>query len=657
MQNAFGALPHHRTRATLSLALPLSILLTGCAGSVHTDESSRPAASAGYTAPIPLPGSYTIEQMLAIPSLSGLEFSPDGTKLLTSSTFSGVMNPMFLDVASRSLSSIHSSNDVLTGVAFVGRGGNVLLQGSTGGNEQDQLYLRAPSGELTNITPDDSHVERFLTLTADRSGFYYATNQRDPTRFDIFRYDPAARSSAPVYINDNGRELSRISDDGRYVVTADQPDNRSERLYLTDVRAGRTTLLTAPQGVSERAYAFTPDGRQLLLTTDLGADFQRLQRYDLRTGVRHDLYREKWDVRDVKLAAGGKLLLLSVNRDARWELEAFSFPELRPLPLPRLQAVSAFAATPDGKRIAVRMTGGSAPADIYMFDVGRTELTRLTEILPRSINASDLVEPERLTFPSYDGVAIQGLFFRPKGGDRKRPPGAVMFINGGPGAQNEIGFSARVQYVVNQGHAVFMVNHRGTEGRGKAYYHLDDGKHGDADLRDVVFAKRHLAGLGLIDGDRVAVLGASYGGFMTVRALTDFPEEFAGGVDIYGVMNWERTLANMPSWWGQSARNYYAAEMGSDPTYLRSISPLSKVDRIVKPLVVVQGANDPRVLQRESDDMVVALKARGVPVDYILFPDEGHSIAKRANQITAWRAIGDFLHRIIGNPAGAPADR
>jgi dipeptidyl aminopeptidase/acylaminoacyl peptidase len=231
---------------------------------------------------------------------------------------------------------------------------------------------------------------------------------------------------------------------------------------------------------------------------------------------------------------------------------------------------------------------------------------------------------------------------------------AVIHVHGGPGDESRIGYRPLVQYLVNHGYVVFEINNRGSSGSGRSFYHLDDRRHGSADLDDVVAAKTFLASTGLVDRSRVAIQGQSYGGFMTLAGLAFRPNEFAAGVDLYGVSNWPRLLAATPSWW-EDLRRLLFTEVGDperDGEYLRKISPVLHADRIRRPLLVLQGKNDPRVLPVESEDIVAKVRANGVPVEYVLFRDEGHGFRKKANLITAYRAILQFLDRHV---KGAPA--
>ena len=258
-----------------------------------------------------------------------------------------------------------------------------------------------------------------------------------------------------------------------------------------------------------------------------------------------------------------------------------------------------------------------------------------------------MVEGVVVRFSSYDGVEIPGILYQPKNASAANPVPALVWVHGGPGGQSRKGYSAAIQHLVNHGYAVYQINNRGSSGYGKTFYHLDDLKHGEADLGDVVASREFLSSFEWINGDRVGIIGGSYGGYMVAAALAFEPESFDVGINIFGVTNWVRTLESIPPWWG-SFRTALFAELGdpsTDKDRLTAISPLFHAEKIIKPLLVVQGANDPRVLQVESDELVERVMANEVPVEYVLFDDEGHGFRKRINRVTASEAYLSFLEK------------
>ena len=250
-----------------------------------------------------------------------------------------------------------------------------------------------------------------------------------------------------------------------------------------------------------------------------------------------------------------------------------------------------------------------------------------------------------MRFKSFDDLEIPGVLYKPKQASSTNKVPALIWVHGGPGGQSRTGYSAMQQHLVNHGYAIFAVNNRGSSGYGKTFFHLDDKKHGTDDLQDIVYGKKHLQSLDWVDADKIGIMGGSYGGFMTAAALAFEPEEFKVGINIFGVTNWVRTLNSIPPWWESFKKALYD-EMGdpaTDGERHRAISPLFHADNITKPLMVIQGANDPRVLQIESDELVAAVKANGVPVEYVLFDDEGHGFSKKENRISASNAYLNFL--------------
>jgi dipeptidyl aminopeptidase/acylaminoacyl peptidase len=282
--------------------------------------------------------------------------------------------------------------------------------------------------------------------------------------------------------------------------------------------------------------------------------------------------------------------------------------------------------------------------------------------LTRSLNArivpQHLVDGEVVRFASYDGVEIPGVLYRPHQAsvDAKAP--ALVLVHGGPGGQSRVAYSDVVQFLVNHGYVVYAINNRGSSGYGKTFFAMDDRKHGEADLGDVVASKQMLIETGYVDPERVGIMGGSYGGYMVAAALAFQPDVFDVGVDIFGVTNWIRTLESIPPWW-EAQRTALYTELGdpaTDRERLHRISPLFHAHNIVRPLIVLQGANDPRVLKVESDELVEAVRANGVPVEYVVFDDEGHGFLKKENEIRGYKAILDFLETHLKGQQRVPSE-
>jgi dipeptidyl aminopeptidase/acylaminoacyl peptidase len=265
------------------------------------------------------------------------------------------------------------------------------------------------------------------------------------------------------------------------------------------------------------------------------------------------------------------------------------------------------------------------------------------------------VDAQVVRYKSFDGMDVPAIFYKPKQASGGRRVPALVWVHGGPGGQSRAGYSQAIQYFVNHGYAILAVNNRGSSGYGKSYYKMDNRNHGDKDLKDCVWGKKWLASQSYIDPNKIGIYGGSYGGFMSLAGIIQYPNEFKVGVDLFGVTNWLRTLKSVPPSWESFKKALYE-EMGDpekDSVRLHNISPLFNTDKIKTPLLVLQGSNDPRVLPVESDEIVAGARKNGTPVEYVLFPDEGHGFRKKENQIKAAKVTLDFLDKYLsGNGAG-----
>jgi dipeptidyl aminopeptidase/acylaminoacyl peptidase len=336
----------------------------------------------------------------------------------------------------------------------------------------------------------------------------------------------------------------------------------------------------------------------------------------------------------------------ALNADASTRL-TITDPTGRSLELKGVPAgdVGGVRFNPEETMLAFTVASDTSPTDIFVADLQTGQTRRLTKALNPAIDETMLVEASVARFKSYDGLEIPGILYRPREATADNPVPAIVLVHGGPGGQSRRGYSPMIQHLVNNGYAVYAINNRGSSGYGKTFFHMDDKRHGDVDLKDVVASKAFLQSMDWVADDRIAIMGGSYGGYMVAAALAFEPQVFDAGINIFGVTNWVRTLNSIPAWWSSFRESLYD-EMGdpkTDSARHQQISPLFHAKNIVKPMLVVQGANDPRVLQVESDELVAAVKANGVPVEYLLFPDEGHGFLRKQNRVRASEAYLRFL--------------
>ena len=374
--------------------------------------------------------------------------------------------------------------------------------------------------------------------------------------------------------------------------------------------------------------------------------------YEISTGEKKVLYETNWDVMYSYLSENGKYRVIAINEDGKNSLKVINNETDQEVALPVIPDGDVVAVSISDSEKLARLTIGTskAPNNIYVYNFETGELKKLTDSLNPAINPDDLVSAEVVRFSSFDGLEIPAIYYKPivASPDNKVP--ALVWVHGGPGGQTRVGYFALIQYLVNQGYAILAVNNRGSSGYGKTFYKMDDRNHGDKDLKDCIAGKDWLAAQDYIDADKIGIIGGSYGGYMTMAAMTFTPDEFKVGVDIFGVTNWLRTLKSIPPYW-EAFREALYEELGDpfsdDSVRLYNISPLFHASQVKNPVMVLQGANDPRVLQVESDEIVDAIRANNVPVEYVVFPDEGHGFVKKENEIKGYGQIKVFLDKYL----------
>ena len=615
---------------------------------------STPVAAAPETT------TYTARQFFestsyGVGSSSGYNFSADGKHILVNSDQSGVFNAYMMPVDGGEAVPLTTSPDNATfGSSFFPNDNRLLFTADEGGNELNHLYVRTLDGSVVDLTPGEKLKADFAGWNGDGTVFYATTNERDNSAFDLYAYDAQSFARSRIFTNEGGFSIDAVSPDGRWVALTKANSSADSDIYIVDLEGDATPRLITEQhaNVSHGVYTFTRDSDALVYATDQHGEFSEAWRYNLATNQKRVLLEEDWDVSYVSYSPSGRYRISGVNEDALTAvtiLDTLSDKEMRLKDLPAGD-LGSIRFDEEEKRIAFSLSSDTSPTDIYVADLKGGTSKRLTSALNPAIDEDDLVTATVARFKSYDGVEIPGILYRPNGASAANPAPMVVLVHGGPGGQSRRGYSAMVQHLVNNGYAAYAINNRGSSGYGKTFFHMDDKRHGDVDLRDVVASKDFLQELDWVADDRIAVMGGSYGGYMTAAALAFHPEVFDAGINIFGVTNWVRTLESIPPWWG-SFRDALYDEMGdpaTDAERHRAISPLFHAGNIVKPMLVVQGANDPRVLQVESDELVEAVRANGVPVEYVLFPDEGHGFRRKENRITASEAYLAFLDEHIG---------
>lgn len=628
----------------------LAAVLVGCQSSGTEQDQSTASATAEDTTPAK---TYSIEEFMAITSIRGNAISPDNSKILYSSNQTGIYNAFEVPVSGGDPKQLTDSKDnSVFVISYFPDDERVLYASDQGGNEITHLYVRNSDGTSRDLTPDAKAKAEFAGWSHDKQSFFFISNKRDARLFDLYEMDLKNFTPKLVYQNDQALDVATISRDKRYLGLIKPITTNKSDMYLYDTKTKQLKQLTKGQGdVQYAPETFTPDNKKMYYLTDEGGEFMALKSYDLTSGKSENVEQADWDIMYSYFSRNGKYRVTGVNNDARTEIKIYEVATGQPVKLPTMPAgdITGVRFSDDESLMSFFVNSSKSPSNLYVYRFDSGEPRQLTNTMSPSINTEDLVEGQVIRYTSYDGMEIPALLYKPKGikAGEKRP--AVLWIHGGPGGQTRLNYSPLMQYIVNHGYVLLAVNNRGSSGYGKTFFAADDQKHGNADLKDCIESKKFLASTGYVDPEKIGIMGGSYGGYMVLAGLAFAPEEFAVGVNIFGVSNWLRTLQSIPPWW-ESFREALYKEMGNpktDSAALYNKSPLFFAHQIKKPLIVLQGANDPRVLQVESDEIVEAVKKNNVPVEYVVFPDEGHGFVKKENEIKGYSAILTFLNRYL----------
>jgi dipeptidyl aminopeptidase/acylaminoacyl peptidase len=642
--------------ARRSAFIAAAAILTACSTGKSTAEQQGSVDERTFT-----PTQYSVEDFYKNSEYFGASWSPDRQRLLVSSNKSGIWNAYAVPAGGGEPQPLtQSTTNSIFALSYFPGDERVLYSSDQGGNELTHIYVRHPNGAVQDLTPGAKVKANFHGWSGDDRSFFVSTNERDQRYFDLYEITADSLKRTLFYRNTEGFNLGPISRDKRYVALVKPRTTSDADIYLHDRQSGATTNITPHTGAVNNGPAdFSPDNTKLLFVSDSGREFASLRSHDLASGAKATVYEQPWDVLGAEYSKGGRFLTVYLMEDSKFAARLLEASNLRPAPIAGMPRglVRGVSVSRNDSAFAFYASDGSVPDELYAGAIGGTPPKLLTNALNPNIRREDLVVPRVVRFKSYDGVEVPGVLYKPHQASPDAKAPALVLVHGGPGGQAQVGYFALTQALVNHGYVVFDINNRGSSGYGKTFYAMDDKKHGEADLGDVVASKRMLAATGYVDTTKIGIIGGSYGGYMVLAALTLQPDAFKAGVDLFGISNWVRTLESIPPWWA-SFREALYAELGdpkTDSARLRRISPFFNADKIKAPLMVLQGANDPRVLKVESDDIVAAARKNGVPVEYVIFPDEGHGFVKKQNEIRGYAQVLAFLDKYLKG-GGTTAD-
>ncbi|MCR9229134.1 MAG: S9 family peptidase [Flavobacteriaceae bacterium] len=602
---------------------------------------------------------YTIAQMMDNESVAGGSFSPDKSKLLVSSNRSGIYNMYTIPSAGGEMQPItQSDSSSVFAISYFPKDERMLFRMDNNGDEIYHIFVRDTDGSHKDLTPEDGARSLFYQWSEDKTAFFYGSNKRDNRYMDLYKMDLESLNSELVYQNNDGYDVGVVSPDEKYVALSKSINTNDSDLFLYNLESKELIKINKNQS-GNSSQDFSSDGSAFYYTTDEGSEFSYLMKYTLADASYQKTLERDWDILGSYFTDNSTYRVTYINEDAKNTIEVMEVATGENIDLPTIEnmEITNVSFSDDETMMHFYAGGSHTPSNLFVYNIETKEQKKLTDVLNPEIQGQDLVKAEVIRYKSFDGVKIPAIYYTPHQASEEKPVPALVWVHGGPGGQSRQNFSSFIQYLVNHGYAVLAVNNRGSSGYGKTFYQMDDLNHGDKDLKDCVEGKNWLAQQPEIDGEKIGIIGGSYGGYMTMAALTYTPEEFDVGVNLFGVTNWMRTLKSIPPWW-ESFKDALYKELGdpysADSVRLKEISPLFHTNKVTKPLIVLQGSQDPRVLQAESDEIVAGVRKNGVPVEYVLFEDEGHGFVKKENQITAYSKILEFLDEYLKGETSIP---
>lgn len=591
---------------------------------------------------------YGIEDFFDNVSISGGYFSTDEEKIIFSSNQSGIFNVYEANIQTGKINQLTASNKESFFVrAYVPNSNDFIYSADNGGNEISHLFLKKEDDTVIDLTPSENEKSVFYKWSNDNQFLYYLSNKRDSRYFDLYKMKIGQWIPEIVYKNEDNFSLSDISNNEKYLLLSRSITTSENKFYLFDINENKRIEISSLPG-SYSSAGFSNDNKSFLYITDINNEFSYLNKYDIESMESSLIYETEWDVMYSYLSKNEKYRIIGVNEDGKNSVKIIEVDSNLPIKFPSFNNEDISSVSFSESEQKIRLTVGSSkmPSDLFVYDIEAENLNKITNSLNPKIDSKSLVNAQVIRYKSFDGLEIPAIYYKPLSASKNNKVPALVWVHGGPGGQSRMGFNPLIQYLTNNGYAILAVNNRGSSGYGKSFYKMDDKNHGEKDLQDCIWGKKWLQKQEYIDENKIGIIGGSYGGYMTMAAMTFTPDEFIVGVNIFGVTNWIRTLKSIPPFWEASRKALYD-ELGdpytSDSIRLKKISPLFHADKVINPVMVLQGSNDPRVLQIESDEIVEELINNDIPVEYVIFEDEGHGFRKKENQIEGYRKIKSFL--------------
>jgi dipeptidyl aminopeptidase/acylaminoacyl peptidase len=540
-------------------------------------------------------------------------------------------------------------DDPVGQVSWSPAGDLLAVSVAPGGGMNQQVYLVSPDGVASRRITGGGKENNWLgPWSPDGKLLAFSSNQRSPAAMDCYLHDVAGGSSRLAAENQGTGRISDISRDGAWILLDRVAGRGSNNLYLVEVASGAETLLTPHEGPGSFAGELAADGSAVYLASNAGRDLRVFARQPLaawRPAGGLEVLAERADAELDGFALSPRddqaVLVWNVAGRSQVEMLDLSSGTRRPVEL-SVDLVGAVEFAKNGRALALVGMGAAAPSDVYLLDFSSGRGRQLTRSAHPGVDLAALVRPELLRYPAHDGVELSGWLYRPPGASGPAP--YVLSFHGGPEGQERPSLRPVYQALLQAGIGVFAPNIRGSSGFGKRFVNLDNRELRVDANRDIASSAEHLVREGIATPGRLGITGGSYGGYAVMVGVTEYPDLFAAGVNLFGIVNFETFFAHTEPWMAAISGSEYG-DPQTQRDLLRRLSPIHRLDQVRAPLLVLHGANDTNVPVVEAEQVVETLRRRGVEVEYVLFPDEGHGFRKAANRVRSTVATVDWFRR------------
>ncbi len=596
-----------------------------------------------------------VRKLAQMSSCRAPSFSADGKTLAFVADISGAPQVWTVPATGGWPKQLTAFEDTIAGARWAPKGDWMAVSAAPGGGMNSQVYLVSGDGTtVRRLSPGGQEMSRVGPWTSTGDGLVVGSNVRKPTVFDSYLYDVETGEQTLLLENDSFGGIVDISRDGKVALVTRLAGRGSNDLYALDVESGKEVHLTPHEGPGSYSGELSRDGDVVYLAGNTDRDLMAFGTMSLERSEAGDLVAGPFEVlaerSDAELdgfvaSPRDKRVALLWNVGGRTELELFDLAKGEGSPVELgADLIGSVAWAPNGRSLAMVGSGADQPANVFVLSLTTGLGKRITDCPHPGVDLSALVRPELVRYEAHDGLELSGWLYRPPGVEGLAP--YVLSFHGGPEGQERPRLRGDYQALLARGIGVFAPNIRGSSGFGKKFVNLDNRELRFDANKDIESSAKYLVDAGIADPKRLGITGGSYGGYAVMVGVTEYPELFAAAVNLYGMVNFKTFFENTEPWMAAISGTEYG-DPKKQKDLLKRLSPIHKLKQVQTPLLVIHGANDTNVPVVEAEQIVKQLRKQKVPVDYILFPDEGHGFRKAPNRLRATTATVDWFAKYL----------